>query len=123
MKKSTVYYFLFAFIAFTSCSKEKFPENKDLENTTWIEQTNDSFKSKLLISGEILYLYKPGTIDTLNYRLDKKQGLIYFSLANYPGTGESSCKISIDRKKKKLSIWNLFTSIPEKSEVSVFDKQ
>lgn len=97
-------------LVFNSCKKEKFPEIDDLTGN-WIEQTSNSFKTKITFEGETMYLFKSSTVDTLSYRLDEKQELIFLSLKNNLATGESSHKILINRKSKELTIWGLFTGV------------
>lgn len=92
-------------IVFMSCKKEKFPDIDDLTGT-WIEQTDQSFKHKLIFVQEKVYFIKSTQTDTLSYRLDKEQEIIYLSSS----AGESSHKILLNKKEKILTIWGLFPS-------------
>jgi len=93
--------------AFVSCKKEKFPNIDELTGS-WIEQTSNSFNHKLIFEDETMYFFKQTVIDTLSYRLDKEQELIFLRLKNNPAIGESNHKISLNEKKKELTIWGLF---------------
>jgi hypothetical protein len=57
-----------------------------------------------------LYLFKSSKIDTLSYRLDDKQELIYLRLKNNFAADESNRKILINTKKE-LTIWGLCIGI------------
>ncbi|MDD3692159.1 MAG: hypothetical protein WC142_09845 [Bacteroidales bacterium] len=114
MKKITlIMSFIFIFV---SC--EKFPKNDELIGS-WVEQTDNTFKCKLIFEDEIVYLFKSSKIDTLSYWLDKKQKRIFF---NYP-SGASSFKINLNKRDKELTIWGLYMSIPEKPSETVFRKE
>ena len=89
----------FSAIIFISCKKEKFPDIDDLAGS-WIEQTDQSFKHRLIFEKEIMYFIKPTYTDTFSYRLDKKQELIFLSSS----AGESNHKILLNKKKKTLTI-------------------
>ena len=61
MKKITlIMSFIFIFV---SC--EKFPKNDELIGS-WVEQTDNTFKCKLIFEDEIVYLFKSSKIDTLS---------------------------------------------------------
>jgi hypothetical protein len=96
-------------IVFISCKKEKFPDIDDITGS-WIEQTDQSFKHRLIFETETVYFIKSTQTDTLSYRLDKKQELIYLKLKNNPSAGESSHKMLLNKKEKTLTIWGLFPS-------------
>jgi hypothetical protein len=97
-------------LVFSSCKKEKFPEIEDLTGN-WIEQTSNSFKTKITFENETMYLFKSSTVDTLSYRLDDKQEMIFLKLKNNFAAGESNHKILINKKKKELTIWGLFIGV------------
>ena len=97
-------------LVFTSCNKEKFPKPNDLSGN-WTEQTDNSFKSKLIFENETMYFFKPASTDTLLYRLDDKQELIYLRLKNNSAAGESNHKIFINKRKKELTIKGLYIGI------------
>jgi hypothetical protein len=109
-------------IILVSCKKEKFPENDDLQGT-WIEQTNNSIKNKLIFEQGTLYFVKGNGVDTLSYRLDKKQESVFLSLKRNPSSGESNHRITQNRKSKTLTILGLYASIPEKTTKTIFKKE
>jgi len=118
--KNTILITTFLLLAFVSCKKEKFPKIDDLTGS-WIEQTSNSYKHKLIFEDETMYFFKQTVIDTLTYRLDKEQELIFLKLNNDPSIGESSHKISINKKKKELTIWGIF--IGTSTSETVFKKE
>ena len=105
-----------------SCKKEKFPEIDDLKGT-WTEQTDNSFKYELIFEQETLYFVKPATVDTLSYRLDKNNDVIYLTLKFNPSAGESNHKILVNKRSKTLTIWGLLPSIPENVTDTKFKKE
>jgi hypothetical protein len=109
---------LFSVIVFMSCKKEEFPDIDDLTGS-WIEQTNQSFKHRLIFEKETLYFIKSTHTDTFSFHLDKKQEVIYLSSQ----AGESNHKILLNKKEKVLTIWGLFPSIPEKVSETKFKKE
>lgn len=109
-------------IILVSCKKEKFPDTDDLKGT-WTEQTNNSVKHKLIFEQETLYFIKSTAADTLSYRLDKKQDLIYLTLKYNPSSGECSHKLLLNKKSKTLIIWGLFPSIPEQVTETKFGQE
>ena len=117
MKKIFFISFL-SIIVFISCKKEKFPDTDDLTGS-WIEQTDQSFRHRLIFKNKTMYFIKSTDTDTLSYRLDKKQKLIF--LSSY--SGESSHKILLNKKEKTLTIWGLFPSIPENISETKFKKE
>ncbi len=100
---------------FISCKKEKFPNKDDLTGN-WIEQTNQSFRYRLIFENETMYIIKSTKTDTLLFRLDKKQEVIILSSSS----GESSHKLLLNKKEKTLTIWGLFLSIPENITMTKF---
>jgi hypothetical protein len=121
MNKKAIWTIWILFIL-VSCKKEKFPDKDDLKGT-WIEQTDNSFKHKLIFEEEIVYFIKSTSVDTLSYRLDKKQDFIFLTLKYNPSSGESNHKISLTKKNKTLRIWGLFGSIPEQITETKFLKE
>lgn len=121
MNKKAIWTIWILFILF-SCKKEKFPDKDDL-NGTWIEQTDNSFKRKLIFEHETIYFIKTTSVDTLSYWLDKKQDLIYLALKYNPSAGESNHKILFNKKRKALTIFGLFPSIPEQVTETKFLKE
>lgn len=121
MNKKTIWTFAILIIL-VSCKKEIFPENNDLQGI-WIEQTNNLIKDKLIFKQETLYFTKANIVDTLLYRLDKKQESIFLSLKGNPNSGESNHKITFNRKSKTLTILGLYASVPEKITETIFKKE
>ena len=109
-------------LLFTSISCEKFPKEKDLIGT-WIEQTDNVFKQKYIFEEEIVYSLYSTSIDTFFYRLDKKQEYLYLISKQDP-EATSSHEINLNKKKKELTIWGLYMSIPEEGpSKTVFKKE
>jgi len=108
-------------LLFTFISCEKFPKEKDLIGS-WIEQTDNVFKAKLTFEEEIVYHFRPTSIDTFFYWLDKKQESLYFAPKKY-SEDKSFHKISLNKKKNELTIWGLYISIPEKPSETVLKKE
>jgi hypothetical protein len=104
----------------SSCKKDKFPKFDDLTGT-WIEQTSNSIKTKLIFEDETMYLFNSSTIDTLSFQLDAKQELIILSQKNNPDAGESNHKILINKTRKTLIFWGLFAGI--NASKTVFEKK
>ena len=102
-------------LAFGSCKKEKFPDKDNLKGS-WTEQTDNSFKHKLIFDSETMLFIKSSTVDTLLYRLDKKSDLIFLTLKNNSTIGESSHTILYNKKGKTLTIFGLFPSIDKTTE-------
>lgn len=100
----------------TSCKKMKFPDKSDLIGS-WTEQTDNTFKNKLVFDESKLYFYKVNSTDTLSYHIDKKDKLIYLS---HPTNGSSSHEISINRDKSRLTIYGLFPGTPENGSQTSF---
>ncbi len=107
--KKTLLISALSVIMFMSCKKEKFPNIDDLTGS-WVEQTDQPFKHRLIFEKETVYFIKQTQTDTLSYRLDKKQELIYLTLKNNPSAGESNHKMLLNKKEKTLIIWGLFPS-------------
>lgn len=107
-------------IIISSCKKDKFPKLDDLKGT-WLEQTSNSIKTKLIFEDETMYLFNSSTVDTLSYQLDSKQELIFLSQKNNPDAGESNHKILINKKSKTLIIYGLFVGI--NLSKTVFEKK
>lgn len=109
-------------ILITSCKKEIFPKMDNLSGS-WMEQTENSYKHKIIFDGEVLYFVKETNTDTLVFRLDDKQDLIFLSLKSAPSSGESNHKIILNKKENTIRIWGLFPSIPENVSETVFEKE
>ncbi len=116
--KKIIFILLLTTTFFVSCKKEKFPKIKDLSGT-WVEQTDLSYKHKLIFNEETLIFIKPTSVDTFSYHLDKKQERIFL----ISSIGESNHKILINKKENKLSIWSLLGGIPENEIVTIFTKE
>lgn len=93
-----------------SCKKEKFPDMNELKGS-WIEQTNNSFKHKLVFEDDVLFFVKSTKTDTLFYNLDKEKKVLSLTLINSPSGISTEHKILINKKKKELTIWGLFVGI------------
>lgn len=102
-------------LTLVSCKKEKFPDKDNLIGT-WTEQTDNSFKHKLVFETETMIFHKSNTIDTLSYRLDKKTKLLFLTLKNNSSTGESSHEILHNKKSKTLTIFGLFPTTDKATE-------
>lgn len=112
-----------------SCEKETFPENEDIVGN-WVEITDFLYKQQLIFDDEdTLFYAKPGggliplKVDTLLYRLDKKQERLFLTPTNSPDGIESSYKILLDKKANELTVWGLLISIPESPSETKFKKQ
>lgn len=106
-------------LGFSSCNKEKFPQDKNLLGH-WIEKSNVSPKAELVFNDDhTVYFTKPNTIDTFNYSLDKSNE----SLLLHFDAGFSSHKIQWNKRENEITIWNLFPSIPENPSVTTFAKK
>lgn len=110
-----IHWIVFVLLTLVSCDKEKFPD-KEILIGTWTEQTDISFKQKLVFDAETLLFFKSTTVDTLLYSLNKKTGLLFLSLKNNPSSGSSSHEISYNKKSKTLTIHGLIATINDKSE-------
>ena len=102
-------------LAFVSCKKEKFPDKDNLSGS-WTEQTDNSFKHKLIFDSNTMLFIKSSTVDTLSYRLDKKSALIFLRLKSNSSAVESSHKILYNRKSRTLTFIGLFPSIDKTTE-------
>jgi hypothetical protein len=106
--------------AFSSCKKDKFPEIVDLKGS-WIEITNNSFKNRIIFEDETMIFFKSSQMDTLSYRLDDKQELIFLRLKNNLAAGESSHRILLNKKSKVLTIWGLFINVNTSETIFKFE--
>lgn len=104
-----------------SCKKEVFPNKSDLIGT-WTEQTNNSFKHKLVFEEETLYFFKSSSTDTLFYSLDKDKKVLSISLVNSLLDISTKHKIIINKRENILTIWGLFISAPSES-ITEFKKE
>jgi len=102
-------------LSLAACKKEKFPEKENLIGT-WTEQTEESFKHKLIFDDETMLFFKHFNTDTLLYRLDKKADLLFLTLKNSSSSGETSHKILFNKKSKTLTIFGLFPTIDNATE-------
>lgn len=93
-----------------SCKKESFPDVNQLQGS-WIEQTDNSFKHKLVFQDDILFFVKSSKTDTLIYNLDKENEVLSLKLVNSPSGITTEHKILINKRKKELIIWGLFIGI------------
>jgi hypothetical protein len=113
---------LFALLMLVSCKKEVFPKKKNIIGT-WVEQTNNSFKHKLVFEEDVLYFTKSSRTDTSFYSLDKEKKVLSLTLVNSPSGISTEHKILINKKNNELTIWGLFISTPENISETVFKKE
>lgn len=100
-----------------SCKKETFPDNEDLKGS-WAEISYLEDTEELYFDGEetLYYTRRPSRyieMDTLIYRLDKKNEKLYLSPITSPGSSESVHKIQLDAVNNELTIWGLHGSSSE----------
>lgn len=105
--KNTFILFAFLLLFVTSCTKEKFPDAKQLQGT-WTEINDNSFKHKLGFENETMYFINQNTIDTLIFRLDDKEEIMFLKLKNSNYETETQYRIKINRKRNEITVWNLF---------------
>jgi hypothetical protein len=129
MKTRIVFLIFLIPLLIISCKKETFPDNEDLIGN-WVEITDFLYKQQLIFDDEdTLFYARPGggliplKVDTLLYRLDKKQERLFLTPTNAPGASESSYKIQLDNKANELTVWGLLISIPESPSETKFKKQ
>lgn len=114
--------YLFVLLLLVSCKKEVFPKKKDLLGT-WVQQTNNSFKHKLVFEEEILYFFKSSSTDTLTYWLDNKEKVLQTQLYNNQSGVIGRHEILLNKKNDELTIWGLFISTPENVSETIFNKE
>lgn len=101
------------------CSKEKFPDEFVILGT-WIEKADVQQRMEIdFRSSNRAFLNKGGNIDTLMYRIDKKDELLLFRPQDFPDGQRTIHKLTYNRRKEELSIYNLIITHGEPS-VSVF---
>ena len=107
-------------LTLASCSKEKFPDKNDIIGS-WVEITSNSNKTQLTFKDNgIAYLTKVNQpVDTFNYSLNDTKELLNFS----NDAGESNHNIELNKKTDEITIWNLFSSIPENTSETTFEKK
>jgi len=116
--KKIIFFLALTTTFFVSCKKEKFPDIDDLSGS-WIEQTDQSYKHKLIFNEKTLIFIKPTSIDTFSFHLDRKQELIFLTSS----IGKSNHKILFNKRKNEITIWGLFPSIPESETKTTFKKE
>ncbi len=109
------------FLTLLSCIKGRFPDSDDLIGS-WTEQTDNSFKHKLVFDKETLFFFQSNSIDTFSYSLDKKNGLLFLELKNNPSGGKSNHRILLNKRRKLLTLFDFFGSIPEQSNETKFTR-
>lgn len=114
------YTVIITFILF-ACKKEKFPDSKHLQGT-WTELNDKSFKHQLRFNGEIMYFVKQNTIDTLIFRLDDKEEILFLKLPDPNNNTETQHSIKINRKRDEIKVRNLFRTTTVETE-STFKKE
>ena len=123
MKLKSVFFTLLLFVLI-SCNKDEFPDEFSIIGP-WLEQTADVNKIEIEFkSSNRAYLnFNDGQpIDTLRYKLEKKDELQLFLPDDYPDGIHSNHKISYSSRTEELIIYSLLPSIPESSSRTVFKR-
>lgn len=108
-----------------SCNKDEFPDEFSIIGP-WIEQTADSSKVEIEFKSSnraYLNFHDGQPIDTLRYKLEKKDELQLFLPDNYPDGIHSYHKISYSSRTEELIIYSLIPSIPESPSRTVFKRK
>jgi hypothetical protein len=102
-----------------SCSKERFPCEKDLHGV-WIEDIPNTFHQMKLVIDEDKNLFIIDELDSFNYSLDKKKEKIILTstISNDP----TQHSIVFYKKDKKIRIEGFKPTIDEPS-ITYFNKQ
>jgi hypothetical protein len=106
MKKNKIYVTIIGIIIiFISCKKDRF---SNFLIGTWVEQTDESFKEKLIFTKDTLFYFQDLiSVDTFIYKLKNERKNTY--LRREPVSPLYSIgyvdKISINRKKNEITIW------------------
>lgn len=111
MKRTKITLLILGFVFIgISCKKEKFPDLDDIRGV-WVEKTDSRSKMEMWFFDDqtLFWIHSNQSLDTLYYELDKKEKLLWLGWDS-PLTNHS---ILWDKKKDELTIWNLFSSIPE----------
>jgi hypothetical protein len=108
-----------------ACNKDEFPDEFSIIGA-WIEQTSDTSKVEIEFrSGNRVFL-KSGSqqpVDTLRYKLDKTDELQLFQPAGYPDGTRTYHKLGYSQKKKELTIYDLFPTLPTEPTAMVFKRK
>jgi hypothetical protein len=124
MKRLTFFITLFLILTL-ACSKDEFPDEFSIIGA-WIESTSNNSKAEIEFkTGNRAFRRSAvsDSFDTLMYRLDKKDELQLFSPAEYPNGIRSTHKLGYSQKKKEITIYNLFPSIPDSPPSIVFKRK
>ncbi|MDY0101341.1 MAG: hypothetical protein RBS07_00275 [Lentimicrobium sp.] len=112
-------------IAFMACNKDEFPDEFSIIGS-WIEQSTDTNKIEIEFkSSNRVYLnFQDGQpIDTLRYKLEKKDELQLFLPEDYPNGIRSTHSISYSTRTEELIIYSLLPAIPESPSRTVFKRK
>ncbi len=123
MKLKSVFFTLLLFVLI-SCNKDEFPDEFSIIGP-WLEQTADVNKIEIEFKSSnraYLNFHDGQPIDTLRYKLEKKDELQLFLPDDYPDGIHSNHKISYSSRTEELIIYSLLPSIPESSSRTVFKR-
>lgn len=124
MKLKSVFFAVLLFVLI-SCNKDEFPDEFSIIGP-WLEQTVNINKIEIEFkSSNRVYLnFSDGQpIDTLRYKLEKKDELQLFLPEDYPDGIHSNHKISYSSRTEELIIYSLLPSIPESSSRTIFKRK
>lgn len=117
---------LLLFLLFVAaCNKDEFPDEFSIIGA-WIEQTPDTSKVEIEFrSGNRVFLMKDSrlSIDTLRYKLDKTDELQLFLPEEFPDGKRTYHKLGYSQKKKELTIYQLFPTLPAEPDEMVFKRK
>jgi hypothetical protein len=83
-----------------SCAK--CPTSDELQGT-WLEQSDNPTKTKLIFQGNnLLYYFHPPAIDTLSYTLDKKHNTMFLTFYRNPNNITPTGYTTVYHKRKKV---------------------
>ena len=117
--------FSLLFFVFISCNKDEFPDEFSIIGP-WIEQTSDITKIEIEFrSSNRVYLnfHDGQPIDSLRYKLEKKDELQLFLPDDYPDGIHSTHRVSYSTRTEELIIYSLHPSIPESPSMTVFKRK
>ena len=117
--KRFIFFSLLVFLSL-GCNKDKFPDEFVIKGI-WIEKTENDFKVEIdfrTSNRVFLTKYADQPMDTLLYRLDKKDELLLFLPDDFPVGPHSIHKLTYNQRTEELGISNIFPSIPESSTIT-----
>lgn len=124
MKRLTLVWGLML-VMLAACNKDEFPDGFSIVGP-WLEKTDADAKAEIEFKSGNRAYFKPGIteeIDTLRYKLDKKDELQLFLPEEYPDGKRTLHKLSYSTKKEELVIYSLFPSSPESPSRTVFKRK